>query len=77
LVKVIDDDLLSILDPGTVPEIQGVHKFLGQEVTGANAKIPSVLYYDKDGNVRAAGAETECNSMVIIAEEEKWVKVNW
>ncbi|KXN86015.1 Heat shock 70 kDa protein 12B [Leucoagaricus sp. SymC.cos] len=67
----------SILDPGKVPEIQGVHKFPGQGTADGNAKIPSILYYGKDGGVRAAGAETERDGMDIIAEEENWVKAEW
>lgn len=67
----------SILDPGKEPEIQGVHKFPGQEIAGGNAKIPSVMYYSKDGRVRAAGAETERDGMDIVAEEEDWVKTEW
>ncbi|KAF9444306.1 hypothetical protein P691DRAFT_712054 [Macrolepiota fuliginosa MF-IS2] len=67
----------SILDPGKEPEIQGVHKFPGQEMAGGNAKIPSVMYYGKDGRVRAAGAEAERDGVEIIAEEEEWIKVEW
>ncbi|KAF9444529.1 hypothetical protein P691DRAFT_736332 [Macrolepiota fuliginosa MF-IS2] len=67
----------SILDPGKVPEIQGVHKFPSQEMAGGNAKIPSVMYYGKDGRVRAVGAEAERDGVDIIAEEEEWIKVEW
>ncbi|KAF9444526.1 hypothetical protein P691DRAFT_736323 [Macrolepiota fuliginosa MF-IS2] len=67
----------SILDPGKVPEIQGVHKFPGQEMAGGNAKIPSMMYYSQDGQVRAAGTEAERDGVDIIAEEEEWIKVEW
>ncbi|KAF9444527.1 hypothetical protein P691DRAFT_736327 [Macrolepiota fuliginosa MF-IS2] len=67
----------SILDPGKPPEIQGVNKFPGQDMAGGNAKIPSVMYYSKDGHVRAAGAETERDGIDIIAEERNWVKTEW
>ncbi len=35
------------------------------------------MYYNKDGQVRAAGAETERDGMDIIAEEEDLVKTEW
>lgn len=35
------------------------------------------MYYSKDGQVRAAGAETERDGMDIVAEEEDWVKTEW
>lgn len=35
------------------------------------------MYYDKGGNVRAAGAETERDGMDIIAQEEGWDKTKW
>ncbi len=46
-------------------------------MAGGNAKIPTVLYYSRDGHVRAAGAETERDGIDIIAEEEDWVKTEW
>jgi hypothetical protein len=46
-------------------------------MAGRSAKIPSVLYYGKDGSIRAAGAETERDGIEIKAEEEGWVKAEW
>lgn len=43
----------------------------------ANAKIPSIIYYGKDGSVRAIGAEADREGVDMIAEEEEWVKVEW
>ncbi|KAJ3569485.1 hypothetical protein NP233_g5017 [Leucocoprinus birnbaumii] len=67
----------SILDPGSKPEIHGVHKFPGQVSVGGDAKIPSIMYYDQSGRVRAVGAEAEREGIDIMAEEEKWVKTKW
>lgn len=39
-----------------------------------NSKIPSVIYYDKHGNIMAAGAEAETSSIVAQAEDEGWIK---
>jgi hypothetical protein len=37
-------------------------------------KIPTIIYYDKDGNVKAAGAEAEGNAIIDLAEDEGWTK---
>ena len=52
-----------------------LYRFLAPElehVTGSS-KIPSVLYYDEDGTVRAVGAETE--GIYEMAEDGGWIKV--
>ncbi|KAK0448953.1 uncharacterized protein EV420DRAFT_1566351 [Desarmillaria tabescens] len=64
----------SILDPGSVPEIKGVTRFPEQERVGSDAKIPTILYYDKTGTVRAVGAEALRESILEQAEEESWFK---
>ncbi len=35
------------------------------------------MYYDRDGLVRAAGAQAERHRIDIIAEEEGWAKTEW
>ncbi|KAF8814878.1 hypothetical protein BYT27DRAFT_7081226 [Phlegmacium glaucopus] len=67
----------SILDPNQVPEIRGVTKFPAQEHVSGSSKIPTVLYYDKDGAVRAVGAETLTEGIYEMAEEGGWFKVEW
>ncbi|KAK0434121.1 hypothetical protein EV421DRAFT_1993196 [Armillaria borealis] len=64
----------SILDPGIAPNIKGVTRFPEQENAGGDAKIPTIMYYDKSGKVRAAGAEALDESLVATAEDEGWVK---
>ncbi|KAJ3733982.1 hypothetical protein DFJ43DRAFT_1131008 [Lentinula guzmanii] len=66
----------SVLDPGVVPEIKGVTSFPAQPPSGAS-KIPSVLYYDSVGVLRAVGAETLLESTIEQAEDEQWTKVEW
>ncbi|KAJ3998694.1 hypothetical protein F5050DRAFT_1868460 [Lentinula boryana] len=66
----------SVLDPGVVPEIKGVTSFPAQPPSGAS-KIPSVLYYDSVGVLRAVGAETLLESIIERAEDEQWTKVEW
>ncbi|TFK95586.1 hypothetical protein BDV98DRAFT_608856 [Pterulicium gracile] len=67
-----------ILNPGVVPEIEGVNRYPAhQEYVGRNCKIPSVIYYDQYDVPRACGAETLQPSVVDEAEEHGWVKVEW
>lgn len=67
----------SILDPGHVPEIRGVTRFPAQEQVGGDCKIPSLLYYDQYGVVRAAGAEALREGLATQKEEEQWLSCPW
>ncbi|PBK90604.1 hypothetical protein ARMGADRAFT_1014645 [Armillaria gallica] len=62
----------SILDPGRVPEIKGVTRFPSQEHVGGDAKIPTIMYYDQEGNVKAVGAEALKQNVVEDAEDHGW-----
>ncbi|KAI9060676.1 hypothetical protein FKP32DRAFT_1577821 [Trametes sanguinea] len=64
----------AILEPGEVPKIHGVTRFPGQEHVAGNSKIPSIMYYDDQGLMKAAGAEAESASIVAQAEDEGWTK---
>ncbi|KAL1674598.1 hypothetical protein EV122DRAFT_293372 [Schizophyllum commune] len=66
-----------IAEPGAVPEVLGVTRFPGQELVGGNAKIPSVLFYDEDGVVQAAGAETLLDEMGENVAIGEWTKAEW
>ncbi|KAG6334775.1 hypothetical protein ID866_4308 [Astraeus odoratus] len=67
----------AILDPGEVPVIRGVSKFPAQEHVGGDNKIPSVMYYDGEGKIRAIGAETQQPHIIEEAVKEGWVKLEW
>lgn len=83
----------SILDPGEVPQIKGVtrsgfnspvpdshssrHRFPAQETVGGDSKIPSILFYNRDGQVCAVGAEALQESVIEKAEDEEWTKLEW
>ncbi|GBE79274.1 hypothetical protein SCP_0204720 [Sparassis crispa] len=67
----------AILDPGEVPKIQGVTRFPGQENAAGDSKIQSILYYDRDGRVRAVGAEVALPSMNLQVEDEDLLFVEW
>ncbi|SJL14073.1 uncharacterized protein ARMOST_17528 [Armillaria ostoyae] len=64
----------SVLDPSSIPEIIGVTRFPSHEHVGREAKIPTIIFYDREGNVRAVGAEALKQNIVEQAEEEGWVK---
>lgn len=46
-------------------------------MAGGTAKLPSIIYYDKNGKVRAVGAEAEGDNVEVTADEENWHKVEW
>ena len=50
-------------------------RYPGQEHVTGNTKIPSLLYYDRNGSVVAAGAEAETGQVADMAEDEGWTKV--
>jgi hypothetical protein len=54
-----------------------ISRFPGQASIGGDSKIPSILYYNKEGNVCAVGAEALQESLLEIAEDEEWIKVEW
>ena len=47
-----------------------------EHISGAS-KIPTVIYYDQDGKVRAVGAEAMKEGIYEVAEDEDWVKAEW
>ena len=51
--------------------------FPAQERSGGDAKIPTVLYYDRNGTVRAAGAEVLHENNIDRAGDQQWVKAEW
>ncbi|KAF8901895.1 hypothetical protein CPB84DRAFT_1846607 [Gymnopilus junonius] len=73
----VADNSTSILDPGEIPEIRGVTRFPAQEHVGGDSKIPTVIYYDKEGNVRAVGAEAMRDGIEDEAEDGEWTKAEW
>ncbi|KAJ7912524.1 hypothetical protein B0H13DRAFT_2232477 [Mycena leptocephala] len=67
-----------LLQPGNVPKFEEILRWPKQVSPGhSRRQSPSVLYYDKQGNPKAFGAETEDEDTIIEAEENGWVKVEW
>ena len=52
-------------------------RYPAQENVSAASKIPTVIYYDLSGKVRAVGAEAVNEGIYETAEEENWVKAEW
>jgi hypothetical protein len=48
--------------------------FPGQEHVVGSYKIPTIMYYDQEGNMKAGGAEAEGGAMVDLAEDYGWTK---
>ncbi|KAH9485815.1 Heat shock 70 kDa protein 12B [Psilocybe cubensis] len=67
----------SVLDPGQIPEIKGVTRFPAHEHISGASKIPTVIYYDRKGVVRAVGAEAMREGIFETAAEENWIKAEW
>ncbi|KAJ7021476.1 hypothetical protein C8F04DRAFT_267971 [Mycena alexandri] len=64
-----------LLQPGNVPKFEEILRWPKQATP--DAKVPSVLYYDRDGNPKAFGAETEDEDTIIEAEENGWFRAEW
>ena len=83
----------SILDPGLVPQVRGVTRYVycfvlikhcllysrypAQAHVGGDSKIPSILWYDAQGTARAMGAEALQDSIRETADDENWVMTLW
>lgn len=67
----------SVLDPGQIPEIKGVTRFPAQEHVTGSSKIPTIIYYDPRGSVRAVGAEAIKDGVLELATDNGWVKAEW
>jgi hypothetical protein len=52
-------------------------RYPAQEGVGGSSKIPSVLYYDQSGTVRAVGAEALQANITEKAKDEGWIWVEW
>ncbi|EGO23006.1 hypothetical protein SERLADRAFT_371256 [Serpula lacrymans var. lacrymans S7.9] len=67
-----------ILQRGKVPKFEEILRWPKQGCHATpDAKVPSIVYYDKDGKARAFGAEVEDEEIILQAESENWHKVEW
>lgn len=55
----------------------GASRFPAHEQISGASKIPTIIYYDKEGNVCAVGAEAMREGIFEQAEDEGWFKTEW
>jgi hypothetical protein len=49
-------------------------RYPGQEHVAGSYKIPTLMFYDRDGTMKVAGAEADSNAIIDLAEDEGWTK---
>lgn len=54
-----------------------ISRFPAQEIIQGSSKVPSVIYYDRSGIVKAIGAEALVDGVFERAEDEGWFKAEW
>ena len=52
-------------------------RFPAQALACGDAKVPSLLYYDKGGDVKAAGAEVLTEGIIESALTAGWIRAEW
>jgi len=52
-------------------------RFPAQETISGASKIPTIIYYDKNGHVKAVGAEATKDGIYENAMDRGWVKAEW
>ena len=53
------------------------YRFPAHELISGASKIPTIIYYDQAGQVRAVGAEATKEGILEAAEDEQWFKAEW
>ena len=59
------------------PRTHNGGRYPAQEQVGGDCKIPSIIYYDLQGVVRAVGAEALQEQIIEQAKDDGWVKLEW
>jgi len=52
-------------------------RFPAQETISGDSKIPTIIYYDKNGHVKPVGAEATDDGIHETAMDQGWVKAEW
>ncbi|KAH8117902.1 hypothetical protein DFH11DRAFT_1571301 [Phellopilus nigrolimitatus] len=65
----------AFMRPNEVPEIQTVVSFTDQDI--GDSKVPSILIYDKDGTLKAAGAKAVAVNTIQNKDYCNWKKVKY
>ncbi|KAF8177810.1 hypothetical protein K438DRAFT_1978424 [Mycena galopus ATCC 62051] len=67
----------SILERGQVPVIRPITRFPGQQDVGGDSKVPTAIFYDREGIVRAEGADTTLPAKIFEADDQGWEHAQW
>ncbi|KAJ7178302.1 hypothetical protein C8R46DRAFT_1076300 [Mycena filopes] len=67
----------SILEPGQVPVIRPITRFPAQPDVGGDSKVPTSIFYSREGIIRSQGAETALAEYKERAEDEGWELARW
>ncbi|KAG8913882.1 hypothetical protein FRC02_005263, partial [Tulasnella sp. 418] len=65
----------ALLVPHNVPKIHNVSGFECQEHEPSSTKLPTVIFYDRQGNLKAVGNETLDEDIENQARKEDWFRV--
>lgn len=52
-------------------------RFPAHELNSGASKIPTIIYYDQEGQVRAVGAEATQDGIFEAAADGQWFKSEW
>ena len=69
--------ILQLFVKSGLPFEAPIFRFPAQEQIGGDFKIPSLIYYDCRGAVKAVGAEALRGVINVRAADEKWTKAEW
>jgi hypothetical protein len=53
------------------------HRFLAQEQISGASKIPTIVFYNRQGEVKAVGAEAISEETLVKAGKQGWLKAEW
>ncbi|PPQ88033.1 hypothetical protein CVT25_000856, partial [Psilocybe cyanescens] len=82
-VILLDPSLCRVIFCSNLPfHVRSIHdalkrSFPAEDHVGGNSKIPTIIHYDKHGEVRAVGAEAKREGIEADAEDKEWTKAEW
>ena len=67
----------AVLQQFLLPSNHRWYRFPAHEFISGASKIPTVIYYDRNGKVKGVGAEAMKEGMLETAKDENWAKAEW
>jgi len=65
------------MQTGSKSFLDELTRFPAHEHISAASKIPTIIYYDRSGKVKAVGAEAQREGIHETADDEQWIKSEW